>query len=260
MKFPRSSGILLHPTSLPGRFGIGDLGPAASEFVDFLEHAGQKLWQVLPLNPTGYGDSPYQTFSAFAGNPLLISFDELRERGVLNRSDLPRETEFPEDRVDFGAVIPFKYQILKTAAQNFFASATAQQRSDFEQFCTANASWLNDYATFMAAKMEHGGVMWTEWGPMLARHSESSALRDWYARMHGEITRYMYWQYEFCRQWQQLKSRGNARGIRIMGDIPIYVALDSSDVWSRPEMFHVDADGRPTKVAGVPPDYFSANG
>jgi len=259
VKFPRASGILLHPTSLPGPFGIGELGPSAYEFVDFLESAGQKLWQVLPLNPTGYGDSPYQTFSAFAGNPLLISIDELLKQGVLRRADVATKLRFPEEQVDFGTVIPFKYKVLQHAASNFFASATAQQRSEFEAFCTENAYWLNDYAMFMAAKAEHGGVMWTQWQPA-QRRRRSAAWQEWGERVHNQIAAYRYAQFEFFRQWEQLKRYANERGIRIMGDIPIYVALDSSDVWAHPEMFHLDEEGLPTKVAGVPPDYFSATG
>jgi len=259
VKFPRASGILLHPTSLPGPFGIGDLGPSAYQFVDFLNNAKQKLWQVLPLNPTGYGDSPYQTFSAFAGNPLLISIDELLEQGVLGRADVAIKRRFPEDAVDFGAVIPYKYKVLQHAAANFFASATAQQRSEFETFCTSNAHWLTDYALFMAAKAQHEGAMWTKWAPT-QRRRRSSAWQEWCDRAHNQIAAHRYAQFEFFRQWERLKRYCSDRGIRIMGDIPIYVALDSSDVWSHPEMFDLDEEGFPTKIAGVPPDYFSATG
>jgi 4-alpha-glucanotransferase len=259
VKFPRASGILLHPTSLPGRFGIGELGPAAFEFVDFLQNTGQKLWQVLPLNPTGFGDSPYQSFSAFAGSPLLISIEDLIARGVLDEQDLADVPRLPDERVDFGAVIPTKYKLLTAAADHFFASANSTERTEFEHFCTENSPWLNDYSLFMAAKNQHGGAMWTEWAPPL-RKREPAALQGWCGRMQNEVAVYKYWQFEFFRQWERLKNYCNARGIRIMGDIPIYVALDSSDVWTHPEMFYLDAEGRPTKVAGVPPDYFSGTG
>jgi len=259
VQFPRTSGILLHPTSFPGQFGIGELGPAAYEFVDFLQYAGQKLWQVLPLNPTGYGDSPYQTFSAFAGNPLLISFDDLLQRGVLHRGDIAGAPRSQEDQVDFGAVIPYKQKVLATAAKNFFASATAQQRGEFERFCTENAHWLTDYALFMTAKIQQGGAMWTEW-PMAQRMHRSIAWQEWCDRMHNQITAHRYAEFEFFRQWERLRRYANERGIRIMGDMPMYVALDSSDVWAHPERFCLDEEGHPTKVAGVPPDYFSATG
>lgn len=259
MKFPRSSGILLHFTSLPGRFGIGDFGPSAYEFADFLADAGQKLWQVLPLNPTGYGDSPYQCFSAFAGNPLLISLERLRDQGLLQTSDLERVPAFPEAEVDYGSVIAYKTPILRRAAQAFFADASGADRAAFDRFCESSHSWLDDYALFMAVKDAHRGIIFTAWEPPIRRR-DPIALREWSKRLAPELLAFKYWQFEFFRQWDQLKTYCKQRAIRFMGDIPIYVAHDSADVWSHPELFYLNDDGSPTVVSGVPPDYFSATG
>jgi 4-alpha-glucanotransferase len=259
MSFPRSSGLLLHPTSLPGPYGIGDLGPEAYKFADFLHASGQKIWQVLPLNPTGYADSPYQCFSAFAGNPLLLSLDRLIEQGVLTKADLKVIPAFPVDEVAFGRVIDWKYPVLGIAARNFASSASPELRTEFDSFCRDNASWLEDFALFMAAKEAHGLVMWTLWDSALARR-EPSAMQSWRERLADSIAAHKYWQFEFFRQWRSLQKYCHDRGIIIMGDIPIYVAHDSSDVWSRPDLFHLKSDGNPALVAGVPPDYFSATG
>ena len=259
MRFPRSSGILLHPTSLPGPHGIGDLGGEARAFADFLQAAGQKIWQVLPLNPTGYGDSPYQGFSAFAGNPLLISLDELRDRGYLLKEDVAGAPEFPESEVDFARVIPYHFDLLLRAAGRFLSSATPEDRRDHDAFCEANAHWLDDFALFMAVKSAHNLVSWTEWEPAIARR-DPHVLETWRKRLSGDIKAHKYWQFEFHRQWCALQAYCHERGIRIMGDVPIYVAHDSADVWSHPELFHLDEDGRPLQQAGVPPDYFSATG
>ena len=228
VKFPRSSGILLHPTSLPGANGIGELGNEALAFVDFLKSAGQTVWQVLPLGPTGYGDSPYQCFSAFAGNPLLISTDRLLENGYLTRSDLANRPPFPAERVDYGWVIDWKLPLLARAAERFFDSG--KERVAFSSFMKKHGWWLDEYARFMADKQPF----------------PEDAQR--------------YWQFEFFRQWCDLKNYANARGIRIMGDLPIYVAGDSAEVKNNPELFQVNSHGRPLFVAGVPPDYFSATG
>ncbi len=228
MKFPRASGILLHPTSLPGPNGIGELGGEAYAFIDFLEQSGQKVWQVLPLGPTGFGDSPYQNFSAFAGNPLLISTEALVENGYLTPEDLGDRPEFAEGRVDFGALIPWKLGLLARAAQRF--QSAQRERPEFDAFQKKHGWWLDNYARFMAAKQRYG----------------------------DDTQRY--WQFEFFRQWCALKSYANARDIRIMGDLPIYVAGDSAEVAYHPELFQLDEHGRPMYVAGVPPDYFSATG
>jgi len=259
VRFTRSSGILLHITSLPARFGIGDLGPSAYEFADFIADAGVKLWQVLPLNPTGYGDSPYQCFSAFAGNPILLSLDRLAEQGLLRGPDLAGIPAFPNTLVNYGSVIPYKMSLLRRAAQAFFAEASGPDRAAFDRFCEQSASWLNDYSLFMAVKDQHGGIIFTSWEPAI-RQRNPQAVREWSTRLAGEIQAYKFWQFEFFRQWQTLKTYCQERGIRFMGDIPIYVAHDSADVWSHPDLFYLDAHGSPTIVSGVPPDYFSATG
>ncbi len=259
MKFSRSSGILLHITSLPASFGIGDLGSSAYEFADFLAAAGQRLWQVLPLNPTGYGDSPYQCFSAFAGNPLLISLEHLRDAGTLPASDLASAPSFSEASVDYGAVIDFKFRVLRRAAQVFFADGSRADHAAFEHFCESARPWLDDFALFMALKQQQGGVMWTRWEPSVRRR-DSGALEQWSCKLAPELKARKYWQFEFFRQWEALKHYCQERGIRFMGDVPIYVAHDSADVWSRPDMFRLDDQGMPSVVSGVPPDYFSATG
>lgn len=259
MNFPRASGILLHPTSLPGPYGIGEIGPEAYRFIDFLHAGGMKIWQVLPLNPTGYGDSPYQSFSAFAGNPLLISTDGLINEGVLSRAELQDTPKFAEDHVDFGAVIPFKMSLLRKAAANFFGSAEPPHRLAYETFCNAQAAWLEDFALFMAAKDAHRQVVWTDWDLALAAR-KAEAMQRWREKLADSIAAQKYWQFIFFRQWHALKNYAHERGIRIMGDLPIYVAHDSADVWSHPDLFCLDPSGRPEQVAGVPPDYFSATG
>jgi 4-alpha-glucanotransferase len=259
VKFPRCSGILLHFTSLPGRQGVGDLGSSAYEFADFLSDAGQKLWQVLPVNPTGYGDSPYQCFSAFAGNPLLISLELLRDRGLLQTSHLVQASAFPEDFVDYGPVIKFRMTALRRAAEVFFADRSRSDRAAYDRFCESARSWLDDYALFMACKDAHDGIMWTLWDLQIRRR-DLQAITDWSTRLESEINAYKYWQFEFFRQWEQLKAYCHQRKIQLMGDVPIYVAHDSADVWAHPELFYLDDQGRPTVISGVPPDYFSATG
>jgi 4-alpha-glucanotransferase len=261
VKFARSSGILLHPTSLPGRFGVGDLGAEAYRFADFLAGAAQRIWQVLPLGPTGYGDSPYQSFSAFAGNPLLVSLEELVEEGDLTSDDLAVNLpHFPQRQVDFGGVIQYKLSLLKRAAENFRARASAARREEYDTFCRQNASWLENYALFMALKEAHGGeAVWNQWERDVAAR-QPDALARWKERLAGETEVQKYAQYQFFKQWWALKAYCHHRGIQVMGDIPIFVAHDSADVWARPELFHLDADGNPSVQGGVPPDYFSATG
>jgi 4-alpha-glucanotransferase len=259
MRFPRSAGVLLHPTSLPGMHGIGDLGPQALRFTSYLHKAGIKIWQVLPLNPTGYGDSPYQSLSAFAGNPLLISLELLVAEGLLKQQALQSLPSFPEGRVDFGMVIPWKFALLRKAASNFFATAVSEHQTDFARFTEQNRAWLDDYALFMAAKDAHQGRVWTEWDPGLAgRHR--SAITKWNEQLSSEIAAYKFWQFVFFGQWNAIREDCVRRGIRIMGDIPIYAAHDSADVWAHPEMFCLDEKGHSLKVSGVPPDYFSSTG
>lgn len=261
MRAARASGLLLHPTSLPGRYGVGDLGPEAYRWVDFLAAGRQKLWQVLPLGPTGYGDSPYQCFSAFAGNPLLIGPDLLLEDGLLAADDLADLPDFPADRVDYGPVIEYKDRLWARAFAAFRRgdAARAELRQSFEAFCTAHAAWLDDFALFMALKEAHGGAVWNTWEGALARR-EPTALARARKTLADSVAAHRFRQFLFFRQWRPLKAYANERGIRIIGDIPIFVAYDSAEVWARPELFHLDEEGRPTVVAGVPPDYFSATG
>jgi 4-alpha-glucanotransferase len=259
MRFPRSSGILLHPTSLPGPFGIGDLGPEAHGFIDFLAESGQSLWQLLPLGPTGFGDSPYQCFSSMAGNPLLISPQRLVEMGWLPASALASVPSFPEERVDFARVIPWKTALLETAAREFHEHASPQDRAAFEAFCLATKSWLDDFALFMALKREHDGAMWSRWDARI-RGRKPAALEAWRANLAGAIGAQKFAQFVFFTQWREVREYARSRGVRLMGDLPIYVAHDSSDVWANPRYFELNQSGDPTVVAGVPPDYFSSTG
>ncbi len=255
----RESGILLHPTSLPSPHGIGDLGTEARRFVDFLEAAGQKLWQMLPLGPVGHGNSPYASPSAMAGNPLLISLETLAKEGLLSREEVAEEPVLPDDDVDYDAVAAFKLPLLQQASLRFENRATGPQRDEFERFCRANASWLEDYALFAALKEAHCGVAWNRWEPDVASR-RPEALDRWRQQLQQAIQYHRFAQFEFSRQWAVLKRYANERSVRIMGDIPIFVALDSADVWARPELFHLDREGNPTVVSGVPPDYFSKTG
>jgi 4-alpha-glucanotransferase len=255
----RTAGLLLHPTSLPGPFGIGDLGRGAFEFVEFLAGARLGLWQVLPLGPTGYGDSPYQCFSTFAGNPRLIALDVLCEEGLLTRRELRRPPAFPPGEVDFAAATAYRMPLLGKAFDRFEADAGAAQHREFESFCDRERAWLDDYALFEAIKKENEGSAWSEWPGGLAER-EPSALATARDRLAAPIRARQFWQWRFSRQWAALRAACHARQIRLMGDIPIFVAHDSADVWSHPELFFLAADGRPTLVAGVPPDYFSATG
>ncbi len=257
MNFQRASGILLHPTSLPGPYGIGDLD--AFRWIDFLAAAGCGLWQVLPLGPTGFGDSPYQCFSAFAGNPYLISPEMLRADGWLTESDLAARPAFPADRVEFGEVIPFKLDLLSQAFLRFQERATPAQRAAVEAFRAAQADWLGDYALFMAIKEHQGGRPWVEW-PEPLRDRDPQALQRFAAEHRQEVERQVFWQYLFFSQWEALRAYAHQRGVRIIGDIPIFVAHDSADVWAHPDLFLLDSRGNPTVVAGVPPDYFSPTG
>ena len=259
MTFPRASGILLHPTSLPGRFGIGDLGVEAYRFADFLVASGQSLWQVLPLGPTGYGDSPYACYSAFAGNTLLISPERLFEEGLLAKNDLDEIPSLPTEQVDFERVHQSKDIILGKAFARYQRATDTELRSAFETFAEQNASWLDDYALFRALKSAHGGVAWHEWERPLVRR-EPAALTRASVDLRDQIEAHKFFQFLFFRQWFALKAYCNERGVNLIGDIPIFVAQDSADVWTNPDQFKLDQDGRPIVVAGVPPDYFSATG
>ena len=258
--FPRASGVLLHPTSLPGRFGIGDLGDAAYRFVDFLAASQQQLWQIMPLGPTSYGDSPYQALSAFAGNPLLINLERLVEERYLAPWDFDGAPAFPENSVDYGPVIQFKQRLLRLSFENFKANATDRQNADLRAFIAANQSWLEDYALFAALKDYHGGASWVSWEPDIATH-QPEAVKRWRQSVSDLISFHQYVQFIFHKQWSELKAYANERGIRIIGDIPIFVSYDSADTWAHQDLFYIDAaSGKQTLVAGVPPDYFSPTG
>ncbi len=259
MTFPRGSGILLHPTSLPGRFGIGDLGREAYDLVDFLVSAGQSYWQVLPLSPTGYGDSPYQGLSAFAGNPLLISPAKLVTTGHLSEADLADGPSFPQNKVDFRSVTSYKSNLLEQAFTNFRMSAHEEQKADFASFCEKQANWLDDYALFIALKKKNQLRPWHEWDPDLAARKPEALGRARVA-LADEIQYEKYQQWQFFTQWLALKRYANQCGIEIIGDIPIFVALDSADVWANTDLFHLDEHLQPIVVSGVPPDYFSETG
>lgn len=257
--FPRSSGILLHPTSLPGRYGIGDLGETAYRFVDWLEAQGQSIWQVLPLGPTSYGDSPYQTLSAFAGNPNLISLDTLVEQGLLREIDLADTPDFPTEHVDYGWVIPFHDEKLSLAYQNFVTSIDETMQASFDTFVQDNKYWLEDFAIFVALKRQHNLRPWVEWQSDLALRDEN-ALAGALTTYAEEINEQKFRQWLFYDQWNALKTYANNKGIRLFGDLPIFVAHDSSDVWANQDEYYLDETGNPTVIAGVPPDYFSPTG
>lgn len=258
MRFKRAAGILLHPTSLPGPYGIGMLGREAYRFVEWMEKAGMELWQVMPLGPTSFGDSPYQCFSAFAGNPLLIDLDRLASEGFLTRDDLQGAPARP-DLVDYGPVIGWKMPILEKAWGRWKRKASQGDREHAERFRTENAGWLEDFALFMALKAAHGGAAWCTWAPELRRR-DGAALAE-ARKQHGATIDFHCWlQYQFAKHWLDLKKFANKKRIRIIGDIPIFVAYDSADCWANPDLFHLDAEGHLTVVAGVPPDYFSPTG
>ncbi|MGL4608992.1 MAG: 4-alpha-glucanotransferase [Trueperaceae bacterium] len=259
MPFDRRSGLLLHPTSLPGKYGIGTLGQDVFNWLNFLEAAGQRLWQVMPLGPTGYGDSPYQCFSAFAGNPYLINLEQLVHDNLLSESDLANAPSFPEDKVDYGPVISFKLDMLNKAFQHFSTSATTEQRDRFNVFTQSKASWLEDFALFMACKEAHGGQSWNHWDADI-RARKPKALSQWRSKLTDEISKQKFWQWLFFEQWTKVKNYANSKDIKIIGDIPIFIAYDSADAWSNPDLFYFDEGGNPTVIAGVPPDYFSATG
>lgn len=257
MEFERSAGVLLHPTSLPGKYGIGSLGKSALEFVDFLVASGQKLWQMFPLGPTGYGNSPYQCFSAFAGNPLLIDLDDLVERGLLEDSDLAGIPNLPAERVDYPRVIAYKIPLLQKAA--FALARSADVKKLPRKFSDDNSGWLDDYALFMALKEKFGGGGWSGWDSDI-RQREPEAIAKYRDLLSGEIEMHKALQFLFFRQWERVKKYANDNGIKIIGDIPIFVAFDSADAWANPELFEFDEDLKPIRVAGVPPDYFCATG
>lgn len=252
----RKSGVLLHISSLPSPYGIGTMGKDAKKFIDFLAISGQSYWQILPLSPTGYGDSPYQSFSSFAGNQYFIDLDTLCDWGLLDRSDYcDIDWGCDSQRTDYGALYRSRNVVLKKAASGLLS----QNRSDYQDFCGKAAHWLDDYALFMALKDSHGGASWNEWVPPL-RFREEAALNEARQTLVSETDSYKAVQYLFYRQWVELKSYANDKGISIIGDLPIYVAPDSCDVWAAPQLYMLDADLFPTEVAGCPPDSFTCDG
>jgi len=253
----RASGLLLHITSLPSRYGIGDLGPAAYAWIDRLHDAGQKWWQALPLGPTGYGNSPYQPLSSFAASTLMISPESLIEDGLLDPNDCERQ--FAPGAVDYDLVIPFKRRLLETAWNRFQRVRRGDLLHEYEEFCFRQASWLEDYALFRALKARYGGAYYIEWpAELVERHP--SVLAEARRELRNEIDRVRFAQFLLYRQGEQLKEYGLSKGVRMIGDLPFFVSPDSSDVWANPEFFLLDERRRPKFVAGVPPDYFSAQG
>ncbi|MDB9518950.1 4-alpha-glucanotransferase [Roseofilum reptotaenium CS-1145] len=266
MAFERASGILLHPTSLPSSFGIGDLGENAYRFIDFLARSGQKIWQILPLGPTGYEHSPYtMNYSAFAGNPLMISLEQLATEGLLNSEELiPLNGEdILPNRVNFDRVIPHKYGFLKQAYETFKEQLAEEENpalTNFTQFCQEQASWLDDYVLFMSLMEENGGQAWNHWERSLARREPQSLARK-KETLVDSILYHQFLQFKFFEQWRNLRQYTNEKGIQIIGDVSIYVCHNSADVWANPEIFKLDPQTlEPAWMAGVPPDYFSATG
>ena len=292
MQMQRASGLLTHPTSLPSPYGIGDLGKGAYKFIDFMHQAGQKLWQILPLGPTGYGDSPYQSFSTFAGNHYLISPDLLCEEGYLTVNDLEDIPAFKSTSVDYGSVIEYKMNLYHKAFKAFQINATPEQEQAYTKFCKQHKKWLYNYTLFVAVKehfiekrkMEkdtaaqdafrtnnekfltksqikdyYYGAVWNSWPTDIAKGTKEAIIQ--YQKLLAEEIRFhSFLQYEFFRQWDIVRKYANKKGIKIIGDVPIFVAIDSSDVWAEPELFQLDKLGNPKAVAGVPPDYFSETG
>lgn len=254
----RSSGILLHPSSLPGPHGIGSLGSEAYRFVEFLAASGHGLWQILPLGPTGHGDSPYSAFSAFAGNPLLICLKRLVECGDLEPQDIAG-VEMEEGRAHFAFVRGFKTRLLHKAARTFRAGSDRERQEAFAVFSREQALWLEDYALFQALRQHYHEVSWEQW-PAEIRQRQAEALDLKKQELTESLADHRYAQFVFFEQWFALKQYAHQKGIRLLGDLPIFVAADSADVWSHPQLFHLDEENRPALVAGVPPDYFSAEG
>ena len=254
----RSAGVLLHITSLPGPHGIGDLGPDAYHFVEWLASAGQSIWQILPTTPIGPGDSPYQSVSAFAGSPLMVALEPLIEKGWLATPELPAGG-FGSERVDFARVAPWRITQLRAASENFFGRAVSEDRAAFSAWCTAQSHWLDDYVLFMALANANAGAPWWHWPPS-QREREPASLALARRELAAEIRFWQFVQWCFDGQWAALKAHANDRGIFIMGDLPIFIAHHSADCWARPDLYELDADFQPAVVAGVPPDAFSADG
>ena len=255
----RGAGVLLHPTSLPGNTGIGTLGYWARRFVDFVADVGMKYWQVCPLGPTGYADSPYQCFSAFAGNPYLIDLDDLKNEGLLQEADLESLRPLPVDYVDYGAQWNLRWLILQKAFATFLEAASPSARDDFQRFRELNADWLESYSLFMSIKGRFDHRSWLEWPKPYRKYRTLTKRADLGTTAESGLA-HAFYQFKFFQQWTALKAYANQRGISIFGDIPIFVAMDSADVWRQPSLFQMDTELKPSGVAGVPPDYFAADG
>lgn len=255
----RAAGVLLHPTSLPGPFGIGDIGPEAHRYIDWLADAGVAWWQVLPLQAVGDGFSPYCTRSTFAGNTALISPEDLVADGLLERAEVDRLPRAPEGKIDFRTATALKEEVVRLAFERFRRGHMTRLAEDFGAFRASEKSWLADYAVFAALKDAHAGAAWFQWEEPLALRADA-ALSRWIKAHEGEIEKQEFAQFLFGRQWKRVRDHARARGLRILGDLPMFVALDSAEVWAHQELFLLDDKGRPTQVAGVPPDYFNADG
>jgi len=256
MKFRRSSGILLHITSLPGPYGIGSLGSDAYRFVDWLVEAGQRFWEILPINPIGYGNSPYASPSAFAGAPLLISPERMVETGYLAPEELPAGEAFPPDRVDYPRAIRFKKEIIDTAYRNFRRGADERKRKDFEDFCAEHTPWIDNYSLYASIKEHFRGAPWYEW-PREIAFREADALKNWGERLKEEIEKVKFAEHLFFKQWKRLRGYCNEMGVKIIGDIPFLVSYDSVDVWAHRHLFLLDEEGRRLALSGVPPTGYS---
>ncbi len=259
MKFERSSGILLHPTSLPGKYGIGTIGKEAYFFVNFLKATKQKLWQILPIGPSGMGNCPYQNISAFAGNPLLIDLELLMEEGLLNETDFETDYLFSDLEAEFDKAAAFKYPLLKKAYKTFFSQSDNPKIEAYKLFCSKNKEWLKDFSLYMAIKEHFDQKPWFEWEETL-RNRSSKVLKDYSILLKDEIQYHRFVQYLFYSQWNKLKAYANKANVQIIGDIPIFVAHDSADVWANPELFQLDKNNNPLCISGVPPDFFSKTG
>ena len=259
MIYPRTGGILLHITSLPGRYGIGEIGPEAFRFIDRLSEMGQRLWQILPLGDPGSGNCPYNTVSAFANNPMLISFDALIEEGYLNRSDLNGLKKYPVHKYDAKKVAPDRAHILNTVCKRFSKCASEEKKAALEVFCEKNGYWLDDYSLFTVLKDAHDGVSWMDWDPKYAR-CEDNAIQSARHQYEEAIQRQKIAQFLFDDQWNRLRKYAHEKGVKIIGDIPIYVSYNSADVWANQELFQLDEDGNMTVQSGCPPDYFCETG
>lgn len=255
----RASGILVHPTSFPSLYPIGDLGQGAYNFIDFLEQSNQQLWQILPIGPTGFGDSPYQLLSSFAGQPLIISPDKLVEDEILSLEDINNIPSYNPNTIDYEQTIHYKFDILRKAYNNFMKNKEHPLQKKFKKFIKDNANWLNDYSLFMSVKDYNEGKMWVEWDDTI-KHPTKEDKAKWSTELAEEIGFYNFMQFIFFKQWNELKTYANGKNIKIIGDIPIFVAYDSADVWGNKNLFLLNSKGYPTEVAGVPPDYFSSTG